>query len=246
MDPEKKPSPERGASEMDVAKVHGALLREKQEPCDGMAPIPLWLMTAILALAFWSGGYLFFYSGGFRGDVFNESQIAWGYAPTAPGKAKDPLAIGKRVYVANCASCHQVTGLGQPGTYPPLADSDYVNGPSSRLAAIVLNGITGPIKVHGVVYNNNMPAWKGLLKDDQIAAVLTYIRQEWGNKAGAVAPEGIAAKRAAWATRSTPLTEPEILAIPPEELPGTSSAAPSSDGTPPGKAATAAPVTPSR
>ena len=215
---------------MDLAKVHGAILREHDEPRDGSEPIPLWLMTLFLALAFWAGGYLFFYSGGFHGDVFNERQVTWGYLPATPGKAKDPLALGKRVFVANCASCHLVTGLGQPGIYPPLAGSEYVNGPANRLAAILLNGVTGPIKVSGVIYNNTMPTWKGLLNDEQIAAVLTYVRQEWGNQGGPVHPEGIAAKRAAYATRTTPMTEAELLAIPPEELPGPSAPPPAAPG----------------
>ena len=75
-----------------------------------------------------------------------------------------------------------------------------------------------------------MPAWKGLLKDEQIAAVLTYVRQEWGNQGGPVHPEGIAAKRAAYATRTTPMTEAELLAIPPEELPGPSAPPPAAPG----------------
>lgn len=222
MEPDAPRPPSQDAPEMDLARVHGAILREHDEPRDGQEPIPLWLMTLFLALAFWAGGYLFFYSGGFRGDVFNERQVAWGYLPIVSGKAKDPVALGKRVFVANCASCHQVTGLGQPGVYPPLAGSEYVNGPANRLAAILLNGITGPIKVSGVVYNNTMPTWKGLLKDEQIAVVLTYVRQEWGNKGGPVHPEGIAAKRAAFVTRAIPMTEAELLAMPPEELPGPS------------------------
>ncbi len=224
MDSSPPPSPARSPSEMDVAKVHGALLREHTEPRDGAAPVPLWLLTFFLALAFWAGGYLFFYSGGFRGDVFNENQIAWGYTPPSAGKAKDPITLGKRLYVANCASCHQVTGLGQPGVYPPLDGSHFVNGPSSRLVAIVLNGVTGPLKVDNTVFNNNMPAWKGLLKDEQIAQILTYVRQEWSNRSAPISPESVAAQRAKWTTRADPLTEPEILAIPPEELPGAASA----------------------
>ena len=102
----------------------------------------------------------------------------------------DPIALGKKLYVT-CASCHQASGLGAPGIFPPLAGSDWVTGSEERLISILLHGLKGPLTVKGVTYGAAaMPAFgKGSgydLSDEKVAAVLTYIRQEWGNEAGLI------------------------------------------------------------
>jgi hypothetical protein len=102
--------------------------------------------------------------------------------------------------------------------YPPLAESEWVVGSKSRLIAILHKGIAGVIHVKGNVYNNNMPAWGDgapvPLKDDQIAAILTYIRSEWGNSATPIQTDEVAAKRKALASITTPWSEAGLLAIP--------------------------------
>ncbi len=217
----------REAPEMDVAQVHGAILREKEEPKDGHEPIPLWLMTFFLIVAFWSGGYLCFYSGGFRGDVFSETQVVWGVLPPSASAKVDPIAQGRKLFIGNCAACHQVTGLGQPGVYPPLAGSEWVLGAPNRLVTIVLNGLQGPVHVKGLVFNGAMPTWAPVLKDAQLAAILTYVRQEWGNKAGPIAVEGVAALRAQQVSRAgKPMIEAELQALKPAELPSPAGIAP--------------------
>jgi len=107
-----------------------------QAPSERHAPIPGWILGLGVILSFWAGGYLFFYSGGFRGDVYDAGQITWGPVSTGPVAPPDPKVIGKRLYTANCAQCHQATGLGQAGVYPPLAESEWVLGSKSRLIAI--------------------------------------------------------------------------------------------------------------
>lgn len=94
-------------------------------------------------------------------------------------------AHGGAVYAANCTGCHQANGQGQAGVFPPLAGSEYVLGDKTRLGHILLYGLNGKIKVKGGEYNGQMPAWKGQLSDTDIAAVITYIRSSWGNKASA-------------------------------------------------------------
>ena len=189
-----------------------------QPPAERHAPIPGWLLTLGVILAFWAGGYLFFYSGGFRGDVFDPGQITWGPVSTGPVAPPDPKVIGKRLYTANCAQCHQANGLGQAGVYPPLAGSEWVTGSKNRLISILHKGIAGPINVKGALYNNNMPAWGDgapvPLKDEQIAAILTYIRSEWGNTADAIQVADVAAKRKEIAARTSPWSEKELLALP--------------------------------
>jgi mono/diheme cytochrome c family protein len=134
------------------------------------------------------------------------------------------LAGGKKVY-GNCIACHQANGGGLPGQFPPLTDSDWVSGSTSRLGGILLHGIQGPFTVAGQTYNQQMPAW-GMLNDVQIAQVITYIRHEFGGLAGdpkaVVTAEMIGAAREEFSGKTTPWTEDELLAIPADAmLPGT-------------------------
>lgn len=95
-------------------------------------------------------------------------------------------AAGAKVYSTNCSSCHQANGKGQPGVFPPLAGNAVVTGDASKVIHIVKNGLSGKISVNGTTYNGQMPPWKGTLSDNDIAAVITYVRSSWGNHASAV------------------------------------------------------------
>ena len=100
---------------------------------------------------------------------------------------------GKAIFTAKCSACHQVTGLGN-GPYPPLAGNPDVVGPdTSALINTVLNGRNGPITVLGRAYGGAMPAWRGQLTNAEIAAVLTYVRSAWTNKAAAIGEDQVAA-----------------------------------------------------
>lgn len=103
------------------------------------------------------------------------------------------LQAGSKVYTTNCSSCHQATGKGQPGVFPPLAGNTVVTGPADKVITIVKNGLSGKISVKGATYNGQMPAWKGTLSDSDIAAVITYVRGSWGNKASAVTAKQVSA-----------------------------------------------------
>lgn len=127
--------------------------------------------------------------------------------------AKTQLPDGKAVYSTTCAACHQVTGDGVAGVYPPLAGSEWVNGDEAKVVRILLHGVTGPIEVAGETFNGMMPPWGGALKDDDIAAVLTYVRSTWGNKGAPVTAAKVASIRAATASRRTPWTAAELAAV---------------------------------
>ena len=101
---------------------------------------------------------------------------------------------GKMLYDKYCLICHQQNGSGVPGMYPPLQRSDWINGDKSRLIGIMLNGLTGEIKVNDQVYKTAMPSHQ-YLNDEQIAGVLTYIRSNFGNQAGAISPAEVTALR---------------------------------------------------
>jgi mono/diheme cytochrome c family protein len=106
-----------------------------------------------------------------------------------------------------------------------LAGSEWVIGSKNRLISILHKGIAGPINVKGALYNNNMPAWGDgapvPLKDEQIAAILTYIRSEWGNAADGIQASDVAAKRKEISSRTSPWGEKELLALPSDLPPST-------------------------
>lgn len=99
---------------------------------------------------------------------------------------EDQIKLGKNVYVRNCAACHQPDGKGIKGAFPPLAASDWLNQDQKRAISAVKNGLSGSIKVNGEVYNGVMPAL-GLSRED-IANVLTYVYNEWGNSKKVIQP----------------------------------------------------------
>jgi mono/diheme cytochrome c family protein len=135
-------------------------------------------------------------------------------AATKPQSQQQQGPDGKQVYSTTCAACHQATGLGVEGTYPPLAGSEIVEGDDGKIARIVLHGLTGPVEVAGETYSGAMPPWGGVLKDPEIAAVITYIRSAWGNHAAPVTAAKVASIRASNAARKTPWTAPELAQIP--------------------------------
>ena len=125
--------------------------------------------------------------------------------------------LGKQVYSTVCIACHQPTGAGLPPVFPTLINTEYVNGSAERMAAIVLKGVMGPITVNGAAYDNIMPPQEAMLTDDKIAAVLTYVRGNFGNKAGAVKAEVVADARKKFASKTTMWSEAELKAWPEEK-----------------------------
>lgn len=127
------------------------------------------------------------------------------------------MAEGQKTYMLVCFACHQPTGLGMPNMFPPLAGSDWVNAPKpDRIIRNVLHGMTGPITINGKPFTTAaplMPPQGGALSDKQIADVLTYVRNSWGNKASAVSVDQVKAIRDAEKTRTSMWTEAELLKI---------------------------------
>lgn len=109
---------------------------------------------------------------------------------------KAAIANGQKVYAENCLSCHQVDGLGVPNMNPPLVKTEYVSGDKVRLIKIVLNGFSENVEINDNTYSNNMPA-HDYMTDQQIADVLTYVRNSFGNKATYVTAAQVKAVRAA-------------------------------------------------
>lgn len=111
---------------------------------------------------------------------------------------------GKQVFTTNCQACHQATGTGIPGLFPPLAESEWVNGPPKQVVAIILHGILGEITVKGEMFQGVMPPFKDQLKSDDIAAVATYIRNSFGNNSDLVSVERVDEVKEETKSRTTP------------------------------------------
>jgi mono/diheme cytochrome c family protein len=180
--------------------------------------VPIWLIVAMFMLLYWGAIYFEEHGGWFSAKV---------YAPYVSAKQVEEFAPGGggidggAVFAARCAVCHQATGQGMPGQFPPLAGSDWVNEKEpGRMIRIVLNGLTGPITVSQKPFNGTMVPWASL-PDEEIAAVITFVRQnkQWGNSASAVTPEQVAAvrKKLEAEGRSSNFTPDELLKISPAE-----------------------------
>jgi mono/diheme cytochrome c family protein len=135
-----------------------------------------------------------------------------GSAPPLAPEEQKRFEAGKTVYEMTCLACHQPHGLGQEALAPPLVGSEWVTNSPQRLVRIVIHGMRGPIKVKGQVFELDMPAL-AVLDDEQIAAVLTYVRREWGHAASPVNTATVKKIREATANREDAWTEAELLKI---------------------------------
>jgi mono/diheme cytochrome c family protein len=197
------------ASDDSILQVHAALQKTKPEKADGYNATPLVLLGIMCSAIFLGSIYLV--HGSVRFDPLVVSEHAKREKPGAAG----PVALtraqqGKKVFTSTCAACHQVNGQGVAATFPPLAGSEWVMGNEERIIRIVLHGLKGPIEVHGQKFDNIMAPLGSALSDEQIANVLSYVRQEWGNQAPDVLPETVAKVRADTAGHNAPWTADEL------------------------------------
>jgi nitrite reductase (NO-forming) len=105
------------------------------------------------------------------------------------------VAAGRALFQGTCSTCHQIDGKGLPNVFPPLAKSDFLNADKKRAIGIVLNGLTGSVTVNGQAFNSVMPPMSQL-NDDELANILTYVLNEWGNGGGQIAAKEVTDMRA--------------------------------------------------
>lgn len=125
-----------------------------------------------------------------------DTGAAYGVPPiTSVAKNKgERIEYGKRLYTITCVPCHQANAQGIPYRYPPLAESDYLNADKDRAIKVLVNGRQGPLMVNGLGFTNSMPRFP--LTDEQIANVLTYVYNSFGNSGNEVTPAEVKTARA--------------------------------------------------
>lgn len=175
-------------------------LREHPEPEEGYGAWP-WFVTALVSALMMFGVVYLWRTSITTAPELGDGRVATelqGPQPAGGGAAVDGAAL----FASRCAACHQASGGGLPGVFPPLAGSEWVNGDIHTLSAAVLHGISGKLTVKGQTYNGVMPTFGPQISDAELAAVLTHVRKSWGNHAGPVSAEVVASVRRATAGRS--------------------------------------------
>lgn len=200
------------ASDGDIQRVHDELVHEKETPSEGFSPVPIFLVLLISALIVFCGIYMVWRSDDFDQLGYDETRRRFAWEATEDGAAAagpPGPQVGQRLFNQNCAMCHQQSGQGTPGVFPPLDGVSWVVGNEERVIAIVMNGLTGPIEVNGETFNGVMPAFDRL-SDEELAGVISYIRQSWTNDAEPVTPDQVARVRQGAAQRGSPWTVDEL------------------------------------
>ena len=130
-------------------------------------------------------------------------------------RAPTPTAeLGKKRFEIYCAACHQLAGVGIQGRVPPLDGSPWVAGAEERMIRIVLHGLRGPIEIAGETYNMEMPGFGQLFGDEDIASLLSYVRQRYGAPSPPVTKTTVRQVRAATRKRTEYWTVAELLEVP--------------------------------
>lgn len=235
IDPE-RPDLDEGTN---VALTHSTVLedtaavsRERRVRENGMEPVSLWLIVSsafvllVAGAVLNAGGSLFDYDE-YRVDGYVQ-QAAPGSGDSGPLSAPifDALVRnGSKIY-SKCSGCHQPDGLGDGANYPPLSGSEWVVGDTERLAMIILNGVKGEITVQGRTWNSNMPSQMPL-SAVELASLMTYLRNNFGNSSGdVVTPEMAGAaleiykERADGSAMAPQMTEAELNSAHGHMLPG--------------------------
>jgi len=180
--------------------------REQPDPREGSFPVPMSIILLALLAAVWSLFYIL------SADVGSPT-LGDGRELAALSQAAPAAADGASLFSSNCRACHQANGQGLPTVFPPLAGSEWVQGPAGRLAKIVLIGVAGNLSVKGQAYNGIMPTFSAKFSDAELAALLTYIRSSWGNGAPAVDAATVKSARDASHDRNTPWQGDELSGL---------------------------------
>jgi mono/diheme cytochrome c family protein len=187
-------------------------VQPETEPAFAATTVPMWLIATMLVLLFLGAWYFDARGGWFEARVYTPYRSLADVERFQPRSGGDAVVLrGKVLFEQNCVLCHNPDGMGKPAQAPPLAGSEWVLAAGvNRLIRIPQVGLVGPIEVKGQPWNLNMAAMGVMYSDDDLAAVLSYIRNAWGNKASIVTAEQVKKVRAELAGRSQPYTGDEL------------------------------------
>jgi len=180
----------------DMVEVHSELNREKHPPTQGFLIAPLIFVFMFGCLIFVCSIQLAHSTNGFQIHPPQEI-VELSDEEKETQRLERKYDSGKKIFALRCASCHQANGLGIPNQYPPLADSEWVSANPALITKIILKGLKGEITVKGEKYGTsaavNMAAVP--IDDREIANVVTYVRQAWGNDFGEITTDEVATIR---------------------------------------------------
>jgi mono/diheme cytochrome c family protein len=182
---------------------NAATRRENADPDERVHPLPWFFIMFLGAIGMWGAFYIVATPSGESSAYGDQRTVSLLRPPVAATAGAGPAIDGKQLFGAKCAACHQATGLGVAGVFPPLAGAEWVVGNEKTLISLLLHGINGEIVVKGNTYKGAMPAF-GTLADAEIAAVLSYIRSDWGNQAAPVTEAAVKAQREATQAQKEP------------------------------------------
>jgi mono/diheme cytochrome c family protein len=183
--------------------------RENPDPTEKDRPVPKVVLAVVTLMVVWAVSYIFTTQRNDAPELGDHRTVST--LEGKPAGAGGGTADGAQIYAANCVACHQATGAGLPGVFPPLAGSEWVAAADKVPVNILLHGITGKLTVKDTPYSGQMPAFKDKLSDAEIAAVLSHVRTNFGNSGGKIGTDIVKAERDAGKERKDPWNGDEDL-----------------------------------
>lgn len=180
---------EKSQKRRDIYDIHEASFREQSLPDEGNEKGPWWLYT-IIALTFAFG---FFYMGFYFGEFSQQPHTLYTVKESDVEEVQEisKSELGEQLYGQVCQTCHQANGQGVPGVFPTLHDAPLAVNEKEKLVALILHGLEGKLVRDNGTYDAMMPPWESRLNDEELAAVATYVRQSFDNKASEVMAEDV-------------------------------------------------------
>ena len=216
----------------DLDRIHAAVKREKADQAPSNAPAPMWAIFMLMIVSIIAGGQLG--QNPFTGPVVDVRPGAGG-----GGDTLDPFQTAMKKGSSGysvCGGCHQGNGNGIPGQFPPLAGSEWVQGGTERLIRVAQHGLVGAITVKGQGYNTpgGMMGFGAAMSAQDLANVLTYVRNSWGNEGTMITKEMVEKVRSE-EKRATQWTEADLKSFADKNVAGDIPAGPGATAAPAAK-----------